>query len=136
MDSCSKCSAPVPAAERLLVLSSLPQAPACTARKTLRETTASSARWASTEAPILPTPAIAARAPLWHRPAPAEYVRLSFWSRSSDNECSSFQLNCHSEYISLARWFIVRECPVCENQGALLEPVPATMHLWCLCCLL
>lgn len=63
---------------RLLVLLPLPQAPACTARRTPRETTASSARRASTEAPILPTPAITARAPPWHRPAPAEYVRLSF----------------------------------------------------------
>lgn len=57
-------------------LFSCPQAPACTARATRRGSTASSARRASTEAPA---PATAARAPPWHRPAPAEYVRLWGW---------------------------------------------------------
>lgn len=57
-------------------LCSSPQAPACTARATRRGSTASSARTASTE---VPAPATAARAPPWHRPAPAEYVRLWGW---------------------------------------------------------
>lgn len=105
----------------------LPQAPACTARKTPRETTVSSARSASTGAPTLCTPATAARAPPWHPPAPAESVRLSFWSDSSDNECCSLQLNW---------WFVAHESPHCGNQDTLLEAAPLVIHPWCLCCLL
>ncbi|OWK59805.1 hypothetical protein RLOC_00002613 [Lonchura striata] len=50
-----------------------PQAPAWTARRTRRGSTVSSARRVSIGAPILPTAASTAPAPLWHPLAPATY---------------------------------------------------------------